>query len=267
MAVITGSLTSNTGGGYDSFGGGIMVDCSNQFNCSSSFANNDILNNSAAQTLTIAGSNADGQARGGGLSFFDSRINLRQNRILNNLACFSGPCQFALWNWQSVLTSTNNVFASNPSGGVGIDGSPTPSQAKIINDSFYNNSFVGIQVNDVGNTLYVTNTIISNHQIGLSRTDPAATLVSNFNLLNNTTNYAGGVSPGAQDIIGQDPLFVNAASNDFHLTTGTSPAIDKGTATGAPGVDFENNSRPQGLGIDIGADEFSGNVYLPIVLK
>jgi hypothetical protein len=267
ITVITGSLTSNAGGEYQPFGGGIMVDCSNQFNCYSSFVNNDILNNSAAQTLTIAGSNAYGRASGGGLSFFSSRANLSQNHILNNRACFTGPsCEFALRASQSVLTSTNDVFANNISGGVGIDGSPTPSQARFINDTFYNNSFVGMEVNDAGNTLYVTNTIISNHQIGLRRNDAAATLVSNFNLLRNTTDYAGGASPGAQDITDQNPLFVNAAGNDFHLTS-ASPAIDKGTAAGAPSVDFENNTRPQGLGVDIGADEFQGNVYLPIVLK
>jgi len=43
-------------------------------------------------------------------------------------------------------------------------------------------------------------------------------------------------------------------SSDFHLTP-TSPAINSGTATGAPGDDLESNPRPVGAGYDIGAYE------------
>lgn len=49
-------------------------------------------------------------------------------------------------------------------------------------------------------------------------------------------------------------LFANAAGNDYHLSA-SSPAIDAGTTTSAPSVDYEGTTRPQGAGIDIGADE------------
>jgi parallel beta-helix repeat protein len=56
-----------------------------------------------------------------------------------------------------------------------------------------------------------------------------------------------------------DPLFVNPSADpavaDFHLRAG-SPAIDSGTATGAPATDFDGNLRPSGAGIDIGAYEY-----------
>jgi hypothetical protein len=51
-----------------------------------------------------------------------------------------------------------------------------------------------------------------------------------------------------------DPRFVNSAGGDYHLGAG-SPAVDAGTATGAPIVDFEGDPRPQGTAPDIGADE------------
>lgn len=51
-----------------------------------------------------------------------------------------------------------------------------------------------------------------------------------------------------------DPLLVNPAALDFHLTT-NSPAIDKGITVSGLTVDPDGNARPQGAGYDIGAYE------------
>lgn len=51
-----------------------------------------------------------------------------------------------------------------------------------------------------------------------------------------------------------DPLFAGAGAGDFRLSSG-SPAIDKGSAAGAPKDDFAGASRPRSAGIDIGAYE------------
>jgi hypothetical protein len=56
--------------------------------------------------------------------------------------------------------------------------------------------------------------------------------------------------------ISQDPMFVDRQAGDYHLSAG-SPAIDAGTSTGAPGLDWEGDRRPAG-GVDMGADEYSG---------
>ena len=53
--------------------------------------------------------------------------------------------------------------------------------------------------------------------------------------------------------IDDDPLLFDSS----HLTD-TSPCIDVGTATGAPAEDIDEETRPQGTGIDMGADEYSG---------
>ncbi|MBN1422879.1 MAG: right-handed parallel beta-helix repeat-containing protein, partial [Planctomycetes bacterium] len=55
------------------------------------------------------------------------------------------------------------------------------------------------------------------------------------------------------------PDFI-AASPDLRLRPG-SPAIDAGTAEGAPDVDAAGLRRPRGAGIDIGAYEFWGPSY------
>jgi len=52
-----------------------------------------------------------------------------------------------------------------------------------------------------------------------------------------------------------DPRFVDAATQDYHLAA-DSPAIDQGSAEGAPTDDFDGKPRPLLDGYDIGAFEF-----------
>ena len=58
-----------------------------------------------------------------------------------------------------------------------------------------------------------------------------------------------------QNSITENPLFVNLSENNFHLTE-NSPCIDAGDSTNIPDFDFDENSRPQGTGYDIGAYEY-----------
>jgi hypothetical protein len=52
-----------------------------------------------------------------------------------------------------------------------------------------------------------------------------------------------------------NPMFVNAAGNDYHLQQ-TSAAIDAGLTLPFVPKDFDGKLRPQGAGYDIGAYEF-----------
>jgi len=65
--------------------------------------------------------------------------------------------------------------------------------------------------------------------------------------------------------ISADPLFVDAASGDYHLQMG-SPAIDAGTPVGAPATDIEGT--PRDAAPDMGAYEWVRfRVFLPLTLK
>lgn len=87
---------------------------------------------------------------------------------------------------------------------------------------------------------------------------------TNLSIVNNLSN--SGTVSGTGAIIA-DPLFTDPTAKDFSLKTG-SPAIDKGTSNDVP-FDFNFNTRPVGIGNDIGAYEYgSTELYtLPTVTK
>ena len=66
---------------------------------------------------------------------------------------------------------------------------------------------------------------------------------------------------GTGNIVG-DPLFVDEATGDFRLQSG-SPCINTGTGDGAPSADILGVPRPQGLGFDMGAYETVVPVTMP----
>jgi hypothetical protein len=109
-------------------------------------------------------------------------------------------------------------------------------------------------------TLNAVNTILSGHTLGISVTHPASSTVgADYTLWwDNTTDYASGVAH-SNDLSG-NPAFVGPAAWDYHIGSG-SAAIDQGTGAGVTS-DLDGDSRPQGSGYDIGADEYVGALLL-----
>jgi hypothetical protein len=90
-----------------------------------------------------------------------------------------------------------------------------------------------------GGSITITDSIIQNDDDGNFSDAPFFTATG-------TTVVSGFASE-------DDPWFVG--SGDYHIHA-FSPAIDNASATYAPALDIDNQSRPQGAADDIGADEY-----------
>ncbi len=158
------------------------------------------------------------------------------------------------------LTITNCLFYGNRvqyGGGIAINGTGTNENLNVMNCTFADNILVGTgatggaiySLKTAGTAFNVTNCILwgnTNTNEIAGATGFLAPTVSYTD--SDQTGYAG-----SSGNINNDPLF--AGSGDYHLQA-ASPCIDNGTSTGAPSIDIEGTSRPQGAGYDMGAYEY-----------
>jgi len=166
------------------------------------------------------------------------------------------------------VTIYNNIIYQNQYGGIELGswsdiGYPGPKpieHIKIINNTCYKNGEYnggwgyGIVIdNPDAKDVIIRNNICSENsaQIAIQQINSGGIVGHNLLYGNNT---ASGTLYGSNSIVG-NPLFMDAISNNFHLSS-NSPAINSGSAANAPNFDFDNNSRPSEAGIDIGAYEY-----------
>jgi parallel beta-helix repeat protein len=133
------------------------------------------------------------------------------------------------------------------------------------NNLVYNNAIDGIRIryNCTNCTVY-SNTIFSNKS-SCAFFDSSSTggrFQNNICRSNgtNTVQDDSHVTVIDHNLIGTDPLFVNAAAGDLHLTS-ASPARNSGIAISSVTTDLDGNVRPQGSW-DIGAFIYASSVQL-----
>ena len=185
-------------------------------------------------------------------------------KVYGNLVCNTEDDGFAIAAEAGGLLSNisiyNNIAYGNTNSGLTVAcwGEPVAnhpiSNVSIVNNTFCNNGNstwgVGICLdNPDANNVIVRNNILSGNGVGQLLIEQAGTgCDTDFNLY-----FGPGQEYGTDNVLA-DPEFVNASGNDFHLKS-TSEAVDAGSSDGAPSVDYEGTSRPQGAGFDMGAFE------------
>jgi uncharacterized repeat protein (TIGR01451 family) len=232
---------------------------------------------------------------GGGLTLIYTTATLQGNTISNNTAKWGGGFHI----WKSAPTIDGNVVTDNVAhqsservgGGFFIEASSAfiknniiagnqaadyaagiyikipyaaQPQPQIVNNTIVDNGTHGIVVRDNINPI-IRNNIIALNGVGLWRYNGIVPVMSNNDVWGNGQNYVN-LPPGTNDI-SADPLFVDQAGGDYHLSEG-SPCIDTGTSSNAPPSDFEGDLRPvdgnlDGTALwDIGADEYENPVWI-----
>jgi hypothetical protein len=130
-----------------------------------------------------------------------------------------------------------------------------------------NDNTYGIRLEE-GATVALTNTLLVSHTVGIT-VSAASTATLEGTLWGsgpwaNGTDWDGDgiIVTGTVNVWG-DPAFVNPEGGDYHLGSG-SEARNAGVEAG---VTDDVDGEPR-LGIpDIGADEYRGYIYLPLVLR
>ncbi len=170
---------------------------------------------------------------------------------------------------------------------------------KIYNNIIYNNGFSGIVISDAGNapkhpvrnveiinnTLYgngtknkwgggisvenpdvedliIRNNICSQNVIFQIQIEVSvANLFVDHNLIDGYRGYDDETK--GDDVVEGNPKFVNVETKNFHIKS-DSPAVDTGSPDNAPLTDFEGNHRPYGKAYDIGAYEYTTQVFADV---
>ncbi len=260
-----GEWDEDAGGGLYADGGTIVAnDCWFSANTARAgggayIKNGDLSLTGSRFTNNRARTNSSGSyGDGGGLLLNHTSAYLERNHFMANTAGYAGSAIFAGFN--SVVSMVNDALVVNE-----IDDNPPYSYGCAV---FAAGSTIGMTHSTVtgnlgGNgigicadswpsasTIILANGIVANQVVGIDAAPGSSATVDGVLWYAN----GGGNTTGAVTIdhaYTGDPMFMG---DGYHLTEG-SAAIDKGIDAGVAN-DIDKQSRPQGFGPDLGADEF-----------
>ena len=225
----------------------------------------------------------------------NSRADLRNDIITSNFAVYGGGfCSYgdgtnaqSFFNLNTLLFDNNTAVFGGAVAAVTLNGDwGMPVMQNCI---FTNNNSLTAQGSVLaclvdnpytgGMSSTIDNCTLYNNTAPVVFNQPVGTATSNVNLTNVIVWKSGAAYPGplnggpginfsycdldlvtpitSNSNLDADPLFVNAAGNDLHLTP-CSPVIDKGYPVFSMTTDYDGNTRPQGTALEIGAYETAG---------
>jgi hypothetical protein len=106
----------------------------------------------------------------------------------------------------------------------------------------------------IGTAVTFSDNIVFGNQVSGAGTQVGGAMCSwTYSDISDSGGSAGSVAGTGN--IDLDPLFVSAATGNYHISVG-SPCIDAADPAATLDVDFDGDMRPIGSGRDIGADEY-----------
>jgi len=173
---------------------------------------------------------------------------IKGGKIMNNVVYRVSAFGIHLWHAATDITIANNTVFANGSSGMG--------GGIVIGTG---DSPGGVQLK---NTRVVNNIVYANPRSGIEQYcySGQSCIGSGNSVANNLVSGGGSVIMkvgSATGTIGGDPKFVSynpAGTGDYRLQS-SSPAVNKGSASGVPATDILGEARPKGGAFDIGAYE------------
>ena len=166
------------------------------------------------------------------------------------------------------IANANNVVTNNIVSGVAMAGIQqwhgATSSTIVNNTTFHNKIGILLGQGDAGTKSGSANNYVANNVVY----DNVAYGIIEMGLMGGNNRYANNlvarsgtswkVKGTVTGSISSDPLFKSYLANgsgDYHVYS-SSPAIDRGTSTKAPTIDFAGVARPRGAAVDVGAYEY-----------
>ncbi len=188
---------------------------------------------------------------------------IRDNRIEGFWCPSGGLSEHAIHLWHNcadTLVERNRLVDNARGIGFGL-GSAGHTGGVIRNNMVSVMQDVGIGLESSPGTQVFHNSVYTQNYFNSIEYRFAAT--TGVEIINNLTNQAIASRDGGSGTVqnnvtnAQASWFVDTAGGDLHLTAGTlATVVDQGQSLAGVSDDFDGDSRPQGGGYDIGADEY-----------